>query len=73
MTREDMLERFSTVAVGDTCHIEDCCREVRLGATPCHVGKLLDGFNTLSGEWELWGVVEVDERDQRRSLVQRLR
>lgn len=61
------------IEVGNTCLLDDCCREVRLGATPCHVGKVLCGWNTLTDQYEEWEVVTVNEKDHWKSIVRRLR
>lgn len=58
--------------IGDVCEFNMCCREVRLGSTPCEVGKKLDGWNTIADEHEEWVVVEVRDNPWH-SLVKRIK
>jgi glycine betaine/choline ABC-type transport system substrate-binding protein len=64
------LARFRTVSIGDVCELEECCREIRLGATPLFVGKRLDGWNTLTDAYEVWEVVRIT--DECHGLVKRI-
>jgi hypothetical protein len=71
MKREKMLSEFSTVKIGDVCMLGECCREVRLGILPLTVGQEIDGWNTLSDQYEVWKVLRVEE-DKYKSLVKRI-
>ncbi len=66
------LKDMSTKLIGGVQKIEDCCREIRLGATPCQVGQVLKGYNTLSDEYEEWQVIQVNKKEQR-SKVRRIK
>lgn len=55
--------------VGAVCELSDCCREVRLGAHPLHVGKILEGWNNTDDRFERWEVIVVDHREPDDSLV----
>ena len=70
--RQSDKER-STKPVGGVQRIEQCCREVRLGATPCKLDDVLSGWNTLSDEYEEWQVIQVNKKDNRRSKVRRIK
>lgn len=51
--------------------LQYCCREVRLGATPCKKGDKLSGWNNETDEYEEWVVIKVDENNNWKSLVKR--
>lgn len=69
--RAKRLAEFRTVSIGDVCELGECCREVRLGATPLFVGKRLDGWNILTHTYEVWEVVRVATNDYS-SVVKRI-
>lgn len=73
MNKKLSLETFSSVNKGEVCKLEDCCREVRLGALPVELGKILYGFNTLSDESEEWKIIVVNFTDGWKSLVRRIK
>lgn len=66
------LAKISTVDIGETTQLNNCCREVRLGATNLKVGEILTGYNTLSDSYEEWEVVDA-RTDSMNSIVKRIR
>ncbi len=55
------LRALSSVEVGGSCTIDDCCREVRLGTSNCKEGDVLSGYNTLADRYEEYEVIQVSK------------
>lgn len=72
MRKQKLLEKFSTVEVGEACYLNQCCREIRLGAEAI-TGLKLTGWNTLSDEYEEWIVEVINHQDFGMSLVRRVK
>jgi hypothetical protein len=47
--------------VGDEVPVENCCREIRLGASSYKVGQMVSGWNTDTDEHEVWMVFRFQE------------
>lgn len=64
-------KQLCSTDIGGIITIDDCCREVRLGAIPCKIGDKLSGFNTLTDQYEEYQVVQVNTKNPLLSLVKR--
>jgi hypothetical protein len=71
--KKPTLKELSTKEIGGVQTIEECCREIRLGATPCKIGDILKGWNNFSDEYEEWEVFQINKKNQWRSKVRRIK